>query len=429
MWNWVALPATPVDRMTGLTTEQKKLVIVGNGMATARLLEELLRLAPDRYRITVIGDEPGGGYNRVMLSPLLAGGTDERTLLTHPANWYQKRGIRLISGTPVVAIDRQRRLVRTAAGHRLDYHRLVLATGAAPRSLSVPGADLDGVMSFRDLRDARRLLALPVARIVVVGGGFLGLEAAEALQCQGHRVTLVHSRGHPLNQQLDADAGVRLREDLERRGLRFVLGRRPVKLEGDEGRTDRGHVVAVRLDDGIRLRADVVVQAIGIQPRVDLARDCGLALGDSGIRVDDTLQTFDPSIYAIGECVEHRGRTFGLVSPLYEQAAVCASHLAEQGARRYRFSDTVTRLKIAGIDVLSAGDFAGDGDVITLHDPRGGYRRLVLRGGRLAGLVLYGDVSDGAFYETLWREGRDVSELRLRLPFGEAACAGRGAAA
>lgn len=395
----------------------KRLVVVGNGMASLRLLEELSRLAPDRYRITVIGDEPGGGYNRVMLSPLLAGGTDERTVVTHPPSWYRRHGIRLISGTPAVAIDRGARVVRTAAGHRVGYDRLVLATGAAPRVLPIAGTELAGVMSFRDLRDTRRLLALPRSRIVVVGGGFLGLEAAEALLRRGHRVTLVHSRAHPLNQQLDPAAGRRLREDLEKRGLTFVLGSRPARIDGD------GRVAAVCLDNGERLPCDIVIQAIGIVPRIGLARDGGLVLGEHGIRVDDTLQTFDPRVYAIGECVEHRGRTFGLVAPLYEQAAVCAAHLAERGVRRYRFEDSVTRLKIAGIDLLSAGDFAGDGDVITLHDPRGGYRRLVLREGRLAGLVLYGDVSDGPFYEKLWRERTELGALRLQLPFGEAACA------
>lgn len=403
----------------------RNLVVVGNGMATARLLEELLRLAPERYRITVVGDEPGGGYNRVMLSPLLAGDTDERTVITHPPSWYRERGIRLISGTPAVAVQRHSRQVLTAAGHQLGYDRLVLATGAAPRALPVPGNQLAGVMSFRDLRDTRLLLALEPARVVVVGGGFLGLEAAEALLRRGHRVTLVHGHHYPLNQQLDSAAGQRLRADLQQRGLHFALGQRPAAIEEGGG---NGRVAAVRLENGQRLRCDLLVQAIGIRPRTTLARDCGLALGGSGIRVDDTLQTFDPRIYAIGECVEHRGRTFGLIAPLHEQARVCASHLAEQGIRRYSFSQSVTRLKIAGIDLLSAGDFVGEGDVITAHDPQGGYRRLVLRDQRLAGLVLYGDISDGPFYERLWREGVDLARWRLQLPFGEAACVAMKAA-
>ncbi|EKF75185.1 nitrite reductase family protein [Alcanivorax hongdengensis A-11-3] len=396
--------------------DSKKLVVVGNGMAACRLLEELLRLAPDLYQITVVGEEPFAGYNRVMLSPLLGGHTDEPGITTHSHRWYREQGIRLITGSPVTAIDRHRRRVITAAGHVLPYDRLLLATGSAPRALPVDGAGLQGVVSFRDLYDVRRLLALPPSRIVVVGGGFLGLEAAEALLGHGHSVTLVHSRGHLLNQQLDAAAGTRLQQDLEGRGLRFVMQARTAGLR-DNG---RGQVTAVCLDDGRELAADLVVQAVGIVPRTALASQAGLTVGQ-GIRVDDTLQTFDPAIYAVGECIEHRQRTFGLVAPLYEQAAVCASHLAELGHRRYLHTDTPTRLKIAGIDVYSCGRFDGEGDILTLQLP-GGYRRLRLCDNRLMGMVLYGDVSDALFYETLWRQGRDLSEWRQCLLLGEAFC-------
>lgn len=401
----------------------KRLVVVGNGMAACRLLEELTRLAPDLYQITVVGDEPFAGYNRVMLSPLLGGGTDEKTITTHPHQWYRDRNIRLITGTPVVAIHRRRRQVETAAGHLLDYDRLLLATGAAPRQLPVEGVTLDGVVSFRDLYDVRRLLSLSAARVVVVGGGFLGLEAADALVKQGHDVTLVHSRGHLLNQQLDESAGHRLQQDLEARGLKFVMQARTQSIE-DNG---QGAVAAVHLADGQRLPADYVVQAVGIVPRAELAASAGLTV-NQGVRVDDTLQTFDPAIYAIGECVEHRERTFGLVAPLYEQAAVCASHLAELGHRRYLYADSATRLKISGIDLVSCGDFLGDrdkgkdqGETLQLNLP-GSYRRLQIRDNRVVGMVLYGDVSDAPFFEKLWNEKTDISALRETLLLGEAFC-------
>jgi len=266
----------------------------------------------------------------------------------------------------------------------------------------------------------RKLLSLSAARVVVVGGGFLGLEAADALVKQGHDVTLVHSRGHLLNQQLDEEAGHRLQHDLEKRGVKFVMQARTQSIQ-DNG---QGAVTAVNLADGQVLPADYVVQAVGILPRTELADQAGLTV-NQGVRVDDTLQTFDPAIYAIGECVEHRNRTFGLVAPLYEQAAVCASHLAELGHRRYLFANNATRLKISGINLVSLGDFDGQGQMLQLSLP-GSYRRLQIVDDRIVGMVLYGDVTDAAYYENLWRERTNIASLRQVLLMGEAFCKAAG---
>lgn len=401
---------------------RKKLVVIGNGMAACRLLDELTRLAPDLYQITVFSAEAHPGYNRVLLSPVLSGENDVEGITTHPLKWYRERRIRLLLDNPIREIDRSRRRVRSNTGEWCDYDRLVIATGARPRRLNVAGADAGRILTFRDLRDTARLVAEAErgGPAVVIGGGFLGIEAAEGLRRRGMDVTLVHSAGHLLNRQLDAEAGALLERDLSRRGLVFAMNGRTAAFEQDSC----GDVCQVNLDDGRKLPANLVVQAIGIEPDLQLARASGLATGRA-IRVDDTMQTYDPAIYAVGECVEHRSRTFGLVAPLYEQAAVCATHLAEYGHRRYRFQDTPTRLKVSGISVYSAGEFenAFGGSVLVLRDPVGGaYRRLVLRNSRIVGIVLYGDTRDAAFYERLMLQQTDVSTMRDLLLFGERWC-------
>jgi len=396
------------------------LVVVGNGMAGMRTVEELLTLAPDMYDITVFGAEPHVNYNRIMLSPVLAGDKTQDEIVLHPRAWYAQHGITLHTGDPIVAIDRRRRSVRSQAGVEVTYDRLLLATGSQPFIVPVPGADLPGVVGFRDLHDVDTMLqaARDGRHAVVIGGGLLGLEAANGLLRRGMAVTVVHLTGSLLNQQLDGDASLLLKGALERRGLRILLGVQTEAIVGD------GKVESVRLSDGVTVPADLVVMAAGVRPNVALARSAGLHV-ERAIVVDDTLQSYDPRVYAVGECVQHRRATFGLVAPIWEQARVCAAHLAGLGHRRYVQQAVATKLKVTGIDLYSAGDIVGGPSTqdLVLRDRRSGmYKRLVLEGNRLVGAVLYGDVADGPWYFDLIGRGVDVSALRDRLLFGPALC-------
>lgn len=397
-------------------TAKRRLVVIGNGMAAMRTLEELLELAPNAYDVTVFGAEPLGGYNRILLSPLLAGGKRVEEIVTHPSEWFRERGIALHSGDPIVQIDRARRRVRSRSGIETPYDRLLIATGSQPIKLPVPGRELAGVVTFRDLQDVDAMLeaARHHRRAVVIGGGLLGLEAANGLKLQGMSVTVVHLCEHLMERQLDAHAAALLREELEGRGLAFVMPASTLQILGS------GRVSGVQLADGREIPADLVVMAVGVRPNVELARAAGLRC-ESGVLVDDTLLTYDPAIYAVGECVQHRDRTFGLVAPLWEQARVCAAHLAERGARRYRGLHCSTQLKVSGIEVFSAGDFAAHRgtESLVLRDPkRGIYKRLVIEQGRVRGAVLYGDTRDGGWYVDLINDGRNVSALRDQLLFG-----------
>jgi nitrite reductase (NADH) large subunit len=396
--------------------DDMKLVLVGNGMAGVRVLEELLTLAPQRYEITVFGAEPHGNYNRILLSPVLAGDKAFPEIVLNDANWYRERGIALHSGKEVVEIDRRARRVIAADGTTAQYDRLLLATGSQPFILPVPGNGLPGVLGFRDIADVERMLeaAREGGRAVVIGGGLLGLEAANGLAARGMDVTVVHLVDTLMERQLDAAAGALLRRTLEARGQRFLMGAQTAEILGEE------RVRAVRFKDGTEVPTDLVVMAVGIRPNVALAQRAGIHC-ERGIVVDDTLQTFDPRIYAVGECMQHRGATYGLVAPLFEQAKVCANHLAGLGFARYTGSVTSTKLKVSGVDVFSAGDFQGGKgyEDIVFQDPgRGVYKKLVLRDGRLHGAVLYGDTIDGAWYFQLLRDGTDVSGVREQLMFG-----------
>jgi nitrite reductase (NADH) large subunit len=394
------------------------LVVIGNGMAGMRTVEELLKLDPERYRITVFGAEPHGNYNRILLSPVLAGEKTVDDIMLHTREWYAANGITLHAGDPVISIDRKRRIVHAASGLAVPYERLLIATGSKPFIVPVPGHDLPGVIGFRDLQDVDAMLAAARTggRAVVIGGGLLGLEAANGLLRQGMKVTVVHVTASLMNQQLDAPAAELLRASLERRGLRILLSRQTAAIEGG------ACVQAVRFDDGETIAADLVVMAAGVRPNVALARDAGLHV-ERAIVVDDTLQTYDPRVYAVGECVQHRRATFGLVAPIWDQARVCAAHLAGAGHRRYVQQATATKLKVTGVDLYSAGDIVGGegSEDLVLRDRRGGvYKRLVVSGRRLTGAVLYGDVADGPWYFELIQNRTDISAIRNQLLFGQA---------
>ncbi|AWI77085.1 nitrite reductase large subunit [Parazoarcus communis] len=400
--------------------QKQKLVMVGNGMAGVKTLEELLKHAPDCFDITVFGAEPHGNYNRILLSPVLAGEMTLPDIMLNDLDWYRDNGITLHAGRKVVEINRARRTVRADDGTEVAYDRLLLATGSVPFILPVPGKDLPGVIAYRDIADTEAMIdaARHHRHAVVIGAGLLGLEAANGLILRGMEVTVVHLGGWIMERQLDKSAADMLQASLEAKGMKFCLQAQTAELVA----ADSGRVGAVRLKDGTELAADLVVMAAGIRPSTSLAESARL-LCDRGIVVTDTLQTVtDPRVYAVGECANHRGTAYGLVAPLFDQAKVCANHLAGFGIGRYEGSVTSTKLKVTGVDVFSAGDFQGgaDCDEIVLHDRAGGvYKKLVLKDDKLAGAVMVGDTADGAWYFQLVREGKDVSEMRDHLMFGQ----------
>lgn len=403
-----------------MTTPRKpRLILIGNGMAGVRAVEELLQLAPEHYEIVVLGAEPHGGYNRILLSPLLAGEVEADELVTHPPGWYAERGIRLYLHEPAVEIDTANRQVRTARGRQLGYERLLLATGSRPFLPPVDGVALPGVTGFRDLDDARRLLdaARPGSEAVVIGGGVLGLETAAALARRNVAVTVVHRGRWLMERQLDEEAARLLQRRLEALGVGFWLGAEARHFVG------RSRLEAVQLDGGETLSAQIAVIAAGIVPEVRLARRAGLACA-RGIVVDDALRTSAPEVFAVGECAEHGGTCYGLVAPLYEQARVVAAQLADAVSdARYTGSCTVLKLKVTGADLFSAGDIVQrDGDqVLVCRDARRGlYRRLLVRDDRLAGVVLVGDTADAGWYFDRLQSAHTLGAVRDQIAFGPA---------
>lgn len=393
------------------------LVIVGNGMASMRLVEELVQRALGRYAIAVVGDEPRLAYNRVLLSSVLAREVSHSDIELKGAHWWRDRGVTLLYGRRAVSVDPSIRRVRLADGATLPFGKLVLATGSSAIRLGVPGMDLPGVLTFRDLGDVAAIesSAKPGNKAVVIGGGLLGLEAAYGLAKAGAQVSVVHLMDRLMERQLDARAAAMLKSALEMRGITVHLKAETAAIRG------KGRAQAVVLADGRELQADLVVVAAGIRPNTDLARTTDLEVG-RGIVVDDHLRTSRPDIYAIGECAEHRGVCYGLVEPAYEQARVLAAHLSGSTAS-YEGSVLATNLKVSGVNVFSAGDFLGGvgTEQIVLSDAGlGTYKKLVIADGRLVGAVLYGDTIDGLWYLDLIRSGASVETIRDDIMFGRA---------
>jgi nitrite reductase (NADH) large subunit len=397
---------------------KEKLVVIGNGMAGIRTVEELLKVAPETYEITVFGSEPYGNYNRIMLSPVLAGDKTIDDIMLNDEQWYVDNGISLYKGKEVTEIDRVGRKVIAADGTSENYDRLLIATGSTPFIIPVPGHDLDGVVSFRDIHDVDQMLdaAKQHKHVVVIGGGLLGLEAANGLIQQGMSVTVVHIMDTLMERQLDAPAAEMLKKSLEERGMNFLMGAQTEAIIGKD------RVEKLRFKDGTEIYTDLVVMAVGIRPNFALAEKAGIHC-ERGIVVSDTMQTFDPRIYAVGECVQHRGVAYGLVAPLFEMAKVCANHLGQHGIGRYEGTVTSTKLKVTGIDLFSAGDFSGDAnteELVFQDASRGVYRKLVVQDNRIKGAVMYGDTIDGSWYFDLMRDETDISDFRENLLFGQA---------
>jgi nitrite reductase [NAD(P)H] large subunit len=394
------------------------LIVIGNGMAAARLVDELARRALGRYAVAVIGEEPRLAYNRVLLSALLADEVGFDDIELRPARWWRDRGVTLRYGVRATAVDAAARNVTLAGGTRLSFSKLVFATGSQPIKPDIPGMDLPGVLTFRDVDDVNAIAASKAAgtRVVVIGGGLLGLEAAYGLAKAGARVTLLHLMDRLMERQLDHRAALMLQRAVEARGIAVRLQAQTARIAGN------GKVEGVELHDGTTIAADAVVVAVGIRANAALARTAGLEVG-RGIVVDDHLETNAAGVHAIGECAEHRGCCYGLVEPAYEQAQLLARRLAGERAS-YPGSVLATNLKVSGVNVFSAGDFLGataEAEEIVLSDPAAGvYKKLVIADGRLVGAVLFGDTADGLWYLDLIRTGSPVARLRDDLVFGRA---------
>jgi nitrite reductase (NADH) large subunit len=398
---------------------RQRLVLVGNGMAGMRMVDELLARDRERFEIEVIGAEPHPNYNRILLSCVLAGEKEVDEIVLHSRDWYARNDIKFAAGEAVAQLDAKAKIVTTASGRTIGYDNLVLATGSRPIVPPVAGLELPGVCAFRNIADLglMRDASRDGGRAVVVGGGLLGLEAAFGLTKRGMTVTVLHLMQTLMERQLDEAAGLLLQRDLERSGVTVLTKAHTEAIVG-EARAE-----AVQLADGRELPADLVVFAVGVRPNIDLARSGGLDV-NRGIIVDDFMTTSEPGIFAVGECVEHRGQTFGLVGPLWEQARICAAVLSGDAPEPYVAPVPHTSLKVTGIDVFSAGvlEARDDGDEeITLRDAGSGqYKKLVLRDGRLVGAILYGEIADGPWFAELIESKRNITPFRDGLIFGRA---------
>ncbi|MEO0920680.1 MAG: FAD-dependent oxidoreductase, partial [Pseudomonadota bacterium] len=400
-------------------SDKQRLVVIGNGMAPGRMLEHLFEIDAEAYEVTIFNAEPRVNYNRLMLSPVLSGEKKYGDIITHDDDWYAVHGVTLHKSAKVVDIDRAAKTVTCEHGNTVSYDKLVIATGSNPFIIPVPGHELDGVLTYRDLDDVERMIEVAESKghAVVIGGGLLGLEAAAGLKAQGMGVTVLHLMPTLMERQLDTAAGYLLEKAFEDLGISVMTKANTKQILGHDGK-----VVGVELEDGTRIDACMVVMAVGIRPSTSLAKEADLAV-NRGIVVSDNMITNDPNVFALGECVEHRGMCYGLVAPLYEMAHVIAKQLTGMVDASYQGSVTATKLKVTGIDLYSAGDFAeaDDREEIVLRDAAAGvYKRLVLKDDKIIGAVMYGDTADGPWFFDMLKKGTDVSQMRDTLIFGQA---------
>lgn len=394
----------------------EKLVIIGNGMAPGRMLEELFEKAPGLYDVTIFNAEPRVNYDRIMLSPVLSGEKAYEDIVIHNDGWYAANGVTLHKGAKVTEVDRHAKTVTSANGITASYDKLVIATGSLPFIIPVPGHQLPGVLAYRDLDDVDNMLKIAAGkgRAIVIGAGLLGLEAAYGLKRQGMDVTVIHLMPTIMERQLDPAAAYLLEKALTERGIDIITKANTKQILG----TDK--VEGIELEDGRVIAGDMVIMAVGIRPASSLAKDAGIAV-NRGIVVDDGMMTSDPNVFALGECAEHRGTCYGLVAPLYEAARVLADRLTG-GSAEYHGSVVNTKLKVTGINLFSAGDFAEapDREEIVLRDASAGiYKRLVLKDNKILGAVLYGETGDGSWFFDLMKRGTDISQMRETLIFGQ----------
>lgn len=395
----------------------EKLVVIGNGMAPGRALETLLEQAPGKYDITIFNAEPRVNYNRIMLSPVLSGEQSFEDIIIHGDGWYIENGVTLYKGHKVIEIDREAQTVTSEPGETVSYDKLLIATGSVPFIIPIPGHQLPGVLAYRDLDDVDAMLLATQSggRAVVIGGGLLGLEAAAGLQARGMDVTVLHLMPTLMERQLDPAAGYLLEKELTGRGIDVRTGANTKEILGES------KVEGVRLEDGTEIECSMVVMAVGIRPNAKLAAECGLDV-ERGIKVDAFMRTSDPNIFSVGECVEFDGNCYGLVAPLYEQASVCGSVLAGIEGKCFVHSETSTKLKVTGVDLFSAGDFAdkdGREEIVFRDASRGVYKRLILEEDKLVGAVMYGETGDGAWFFQKIKAGESIPpDERDNLIFG-----------
>lgn len=388
---------------------RKKLLVVGNGMAGIRCVEEILKLDPELFDITIFGAEPRPNYNRILLSKVLQGEHSLQDIILNDWSWYELHGIRLLAGETVCHIDIKSRSVETVSGIRETYDALILATGSSPYIPPITGADKEGVISFRTVDDCTKMTEMSkmYTKAAVIGGGLLGLEAARGLLHLGMDTHVVHNAPYIMNRQLDRTASMMLQRELEAQGMQFNLAKDTTRIVG------RTRAQGLRFMDGTRLDADVIVLAVGIKPNVELAQRSGIRT-QRAILVDDFMRTSEPNIYAVGECAEHRGISYGLVAPLYEQGKVLARVICGRETEPYGGSIPYSKLKVSGVDVFSAGVISGEGaeTAIQHYDAVcGTYKKVTMSKGRVTGAVLFGNTNEGSSLLALVQQGAAVSEL------------------